>query len=101
MDSTWMVGGVFIALGTIGGLFLTVGKPIITLNKTLTEIQADIKAIRGDLTRNETRITKHGQEIENVSKIVDLNTYKIGQLEDKTNDHEQRIHYLEARKGEE
>ena len=101
MDSTWMVGGVVIALGTICGLFLTVGKPIITLNKTLTEIQADIKAIRGDMNRNETRITKHGQEIENMSKVVDLNTYKIGKLEDKANDHEQRIHNLETKKGEE
>ena len=101
MDSTWMVGGVVIALVTIVGLFLSVGSPIIKLNKTLTEMQADIKAIRGDTNRNENRITKHGLEIENVSKVVDLNTYKIGQLEDKTNDHEQRIHCLEARKGEE
>lgn len=92
-----MVGGVLIAMGTIAGLFVTVGKPVISLNKTLTQALADIKEIRNDMNRNESRITKHGQEIENVSKVVDLNTYKIGQLEDKTNDHEKRLHNLEIK----
>lgn len=97
MDSTWMVGAVVIALTSILGLFVTIGKPVINLNKTLTEVIASVKEIRNDLTRNENRITKHGKEISDVSKVVDLNTYKIGLLEDKTDDHEQRIHNLEIK----
>lgn len=97
MDSTWMVGAVVIALASIFGLFVTIGKPVINLNKTLTEVIASVKEIRNDLNRNETRITKHGKEISDVSKVVDLNTYKIGMLEDKTDDHEQRIHNLEIK----
>lgn len=97
MDSTWMVGAVVIALASILGLFVTIGKPVINLNKTLTEVIASVKEIRNDLNRNETRITKHGKEISDVSKVVDLNTYKIGMLEDKTDDHEQRIHNLEIK----
>lgn len=97
MDSTWMVGAVVIALASILGLFVTIGKPVINLNKTLTEVIASVKEIRNDLNRNETRITKHGKEISDVSKVVDLNTYKIGLLEDKTDDHEQRIHNLEIK----
>lgn len=88
-------GIVAVVLG--GGALASVIAPIVRLNGSIVKLTAEINKLIEDMGRNEQRITKHGQEIENVSKVVDLNTYKICLLEDRTADHEQRIHNLEAK----
>lgn len=56
------VGTVMIALVTIVGLFITVGKPIIDLNKNLIEINLTIKTIEKTQLSYESDNTKsHGR----------------------------------------
>lgn len=45
---------VILALGTIIGLFFTVGKPIINLNSTITELITRLKRIESDLDEFKT-----------------------------------------------
>lgn len=56
------VGTVMIALVTIVGLFITVGKPIIDLNKNLIEVNLTIKTIEKTQLSYESDNTKsHGR----------------------------------------
>lgn len=48
---------VILALGTIIGLFFTVGKPIINLNSTITELITRLKRMENDL--DEFKVHNH------------------------------------------
>lgn len=85
---------VFTALGTIVGLFLTVGKPIISLNKTMTtlnvnvehnsqevkELKDDLKAQRDSAKESHNRLWDHNDKQD--AKIQDHET-RLGILEHK------------------
>lgn len=49
MNDATVSWAVVIALGTIVGLFFTVGKPIINLNSTITELITRLKRMERDL----------------------------------------------------
>ena len=79
----WAVGGVLIALA---GLFATVAKPMITLNKTLTELTITVKGLKSDMdglsirnTRSHERIWIHSEEQDR--KLAE-HEKRIGKLED-------------------
>lgn len=62
----WAVVGVLVSLA---GLFATVAKPMITLNKTLTELTITVKGLKSDMdglsirnTRSHERIWNHSEE---------------------------------------
>lgn len=82
MDETTIIGFVVVGLTAIIGLFFTVGKPIIELNKTLTCIQSKIDMIVANLDKTEDRVTKHGKEIEEVQRQVDRHELRISNLEE-------------------
>lgn len=73
----WMVVTVIIALV---GLFMTVGKPIITLNTAITHLQDAIDELRGDI------------------KVL---TGRTDSQEEKLQDHETRISILEEKQKKE
>nr|DAS58820.1 MAG TPA: Protein of unknown function (DUF2730) [Caudoviricetes sp.] len=69
----WMV---VIALGTIIGLFLTVGTPIIKLNSTITELITRLKRMERDL--DEFKVHNHDAH----KKLHE----RIDEVEDDVND---------------
>ena len=73
----WMVVTVIIALV---GLFMTVGKPIITLNTAITHLQDSIEELRGDI------------------KVL---TGRTDKQEERLQDHETRISILEEKQKKE
>lgn len=54
MDDATISWTVILALGTILGLFFTVGKPIINLNSTITELITRLKRMESDLDEFKT-----------------------------------------------
>lgn len=73
----WTVVTVIIALV---GLFMTVGKPVITLNSSITHLQDAIDELRGDI------------------KVL---TGRTDSQEEKLQDHETRISILEEKQKKE
>ena len=57
MDNATISWTVILALGTIVGLFFTVGKPIINLNSTITELITRLKRMERDL--DEFKVHNH------------------------------------------
>lgn len=57
MDDATISWTVILALGTILGLFFTVGKPIINLNSTITELITRLKRMEHDL--DEFKVHNH------------------------------------------
>lgn len=72
---------VILALGTIIGLFFTVGKPIINLNSTITELITRLKRMESDL--DEFKVHNH----EAHKKLHD----RIDEVEDDVNDIKQDV----------
>lgn len=75
---SWIV---ILALGTIIGLFFTVGKPIINLNSTITELITRLKHMEHDL--DEFKVHNH----EAHKKLHD----RIDEVEDDVNDIKQDV----------
>ena len=82
MDQATLVGSIVVGLTAVIGLFFTVGKPIIELNKTLTSIQSKIDMIVANLGKTDSRVTQHGKEIDNLDRKVDNHEYRIATLEE-------------------
>lgn len=75
---SWIV---ILALGTIIGLFFTVGKPIINLNSTITELITRLKRMEHDL--NEFKVHNHDAH----KKLHD----RIDEVEDDVNNIKQDV----------
>lgn len=82
----WAVVGVLIALA---GLFGTVARPVITLNKTITELTVTVRAIKTDMEQLSTRNSRSHE------RIWQHNDGQDRQLAD----HETRIERLEELDG--
>lgn len=85
----WTVVTVIIALV---GLFLTVGKPIISLNKNITKLDMSVERTNARLDKNERAIEKQKEDAhDSHQKLWDHNTLQDKQLAE----HETRIAVLE------
>lgn len=85
----WTVVTVLIALV---GLFLTVGKPIISLNKNITKLDMSVERTNARLDKNERAIEKQQQAAhESHEKLWSHNS----EQDSKIADHETRISVLE------
>ena len=78
----WAVVGVLIALA---GLFATVARPVITLNKTITELTMTVKALKSDMDSFSLRNTKSHEKLwshnETQDKQLADHESRIGELE--------------------
>lgn len=81
MDDATISWTVILALGTIVGLFFTVGKPIINLNSTITELITRLKRMEHDL--DAFKIHNHDAH----KKLHD----RIDEVEDNVNDIKQDV----------
>lgn len=72
MDDGTISWTVILALGTILGLFFTVGKPIINLNSTITELITRLKRMESDLDEFKTHNHEAHKKIhERIDKVED------------------------------
>lgn len=72
MDDATISWTVILALGTIVGLFFTVGKPIINLNSTITELITRLKRMESDLDEFKTHNHEAHKKIhERIDKVED------------------------------
>lgn len=72
MDDATISWTVILALGTILGLFFTVGKPIINLNSTITELITRLKRMESDLDEFKTHNHEAHKKIhERIDKVED------------------------------
>lgn len=84
-----LIGGLATILSIVSILVAIIIKPIINLNKTITKLNSSIDILNGTADSLNTRVSKHGEEIDN------LNLHQISQDKDIEN-HEKRITKLEA-----
>lgn len=95
----WGVVTVIIALV---GLFATVSKPIIKLNKTITELSTDLKQVmtRLDKLEHNDEITKNStrESHRRLHDRIDKNDELIAEHDLKLENHEIRLNQLEERK---
>lgn len=93
MDQVSFVGYLVIGLATVIGLFLAVGKPIMSAVKIMTELNISVKKVQENL--NETR-----ESIKDAVEHARRGREKLwkahGELEDRVDKHEIRIGNLET-----
>lgn len=82
----WGVVGVLIA---IVGLFFTVGKPVITLNTSITKLTVTVDRLQKDY--DDLKKQAHSE----VNDLAVKNSDSHRRIHDKLDDHEQRITDLE------
>ena len=82
------------ALGTIVGLFLTVGKPIINLNKTMTTLNINVEHNSNELAELKSDFKSQRENAhESHRRLWEHNTAQ----DKKIQDHEVRIGILEGK----
>lgn len=84
--SEWGVVGVLIA---VVGLFFTVGKPVITLNTSITKLTVTVDRLQKDY--DDLKKQAHSE----VNDLAVKNSDSHRRIHDKLDDHEQRITDLE------
>ena len=67
------------------GLLAVVVKPIINLNTNITTLTASVNALKEVIDKLETRVTAHGDEIDDMNKTLSNHEARIGILEQKEN----------------
>ena len=82
----WGVVGVIIA---VVGLFFTVGKPVITLNTSITKLTVTVDRLQKDY--DDLKKQAHSE----VNDLAVKNSDSHRRIHDKLDDHEQRITDLE------
>lgn len=82
----WGVVGVLIA---VVGLFFTVGKPVITLNTSITKLTVTVDRLQKDY--DDLKKQAHSE----VNDLAVKNSDSHRRIHDKLDDHEQRITDLE------
>ena len=73
-------GTIMAALGFIGAL-LVVLKPILNLNTNITELKVSIDAFKETVNKLDERITKHGEEIDELRLKQTEHDTRLRQLE--------------------
>ena len=92
MSETQFLGYLVIALATLTGLFVVVGKPIMNAVRALTELNASIAALQDDVAAIQDNIQKQAEhDREGRRKLWQAH----GDLESRVDDHDKRIHTLE------
>lgn len=80
MQQTEYVGYFILAAVVVVGLFMTIGAPIIKLNKIITQLSILVENLTKDLEKQIERITRHGSEIGNLERRMTILEERIKHL---------------------
>ena len=81
---TWEI---FVGIGVLVSFLIAVISPILKLNKSITELNCTMKTLNENMAKNEKRITKHDEQ------IVDL-TARVGTCESDISNMKEKIKYF-------
>jgi peptidoglycan hydrolase CwlO-like protein len=73
---------IMVILGFIGALLVAL-KPILDLNTNITELKTSIDNFKESVDKLDSRITKHGEEIDKLKETVATHEIRIHDLEKK------------------
>lgn len=68
------------ALGFIGALIVAL-KPILDLNTNITELKTSIDSFKASVDKLDSRITRHGEEIDKLKETVATHEVRLNNLE--------------------
>lgn len=71
-----------ITLGSFLVMLLALGKPIITLNTSITELKSSIDQLKDIVNKLDSRITEHGKELDALRTTVTEHEVRIKTLEE-------------------
>lgn len=67
-----LTDGIIVAVFSFVGAMIVVLKPILNLNTSITELKVSIDAFKNTVGKLDDRITKHGEEIDDMkAQLVD------------------------------
>lgn len=67
-----LTDGIIVAVFSFVGAMIVVLKPILNLNTSITELKVSIDAFKNTVSKLDDRITKHGEEIDDMkAQLVD------------------------------
>lgn len=81
---TWEI---FIGIGVLVSFMIAVISPILKLNKSITELNCTMKTVNDNMAKNEKRITKHGEQIDDLS-------VRVGNCENDISNMKEKIKYF-------
>ena len=68
------------ALAFLGALIVVI-RPIINLNTSIVELNATLKEFKNNHEKLETRVTKHGEKIDDLEKVTTAHDVRITAME--------------------
>ena len=85
MDSNQFMGlliaAILALLGGAGVIVAIIIKPVINLNSNIVALRKDISALNDVVNRNEKRIEKHGNEIDEIKDNLKNIEVKVSKME--------------------
>lgn len=81
---TWEI---FVGIGVLVSFMIAVISPILKLNKSITELNCTMKTLNENMAKNEKRITKHGEQIDDL-------TVRVGDCENDIKNMKEKIKYF-------
>ena len=81
---TWEI---FVGIGVLVSFMIAVISPILKLNKSITELNCTMKTLNENMAKNEKRITKHGEQIDDLA-------VRVGNCENDINNMKEKIKYF-------
>lgn len=81
---TWEI---FVGIGVLVSFMIAVISPILKLNKSITELNCTMKTVNENMAKNEKRITKHGEELDELKN-------RVGSCENDISNMKEKIKYF-------
>lgn len=81
---TWEI---FVGIGVLVSFMIAVISPILKLNKSITELNCTMKTLNENMAKNEKRITKHGEQIDDL-------VVRVGDCESDIKNMKEKIKYF-------
>lgn len=81
MDSNQFMGALVVALISLIGLIVAIVTPIVKLNSNIVKLNSNIEHMRENDKVRDHRITKHGEEIQEVQHELANHEGRIKSLE--------------------
>lgn len=83
MSDAQFIGMLIFAIITLGTFLGLIIKPIVNLNKSITKLNASIDRLNEENDNLASRVTKHGQEIDENTRVLIVHEEEIKHLKER------------------